>query len=167
MKNDRTYVYVLKLHGSPPNWYVGSTNNVEARMCEHWSGQGAQWTQKHPPSSVMEVIECPGGDPLPLERAKTAQFCMIYGWGKVRGGGHIKVEATMPSWFDQEGTKRKRTDKSVSKQAMSLEQWSQEEKLCRFINPPEEPSESGDNTCVSQAERVPSPEDRVVEVTVL
>ena len=74
MKNDRAYVYVLRLQGSPANWYIGSTTNIEARICEHWAGQGAQWTQKHPPIGVAEVIECLTGDPLPLERAKTAEM---------------------------------------------------------------------------------------------
>ena len=69
-KGDRGYVYVLKLQGS--HWYVGSTTNVEARSCEHFAGQGALWTQKHPPLSVVETLECPGGDPLPLEKAKAS-----------------------------------------------------------------------------------------------
>ena len=110
MKNDRAFVYVLKLQGSPANWYVGSTTNIEARICEHWAGQGAQWTQKHPPIGVAEVIECLTGDPLPLERAKTAEMAMKYGWARVRGAGHVKVDTKEPPWFDQEGTKRKRKD---------------------------------------------------------
>ena len=110
MKNDRAYVYVLKLQGSPANWYVGSTTNIEARICEHWAGQGAQWTQKHPPTGVAEVIECLTGDPLPLERAKTTEMAMKYGWARVRGAGHVKVDTKEPPWVDQEGTKRKRKD---------------------------------------------------------
>ena len=110
MKTDRAFVYVLKLQGSPANWYVGSTINIEARICEHWAGQGAQWTQKHPPIGVAEVIECLTGDPLPLERAKTAEMAMKYGWARVRGAGHVKVDTKEPPWFDQEGTKRKRKD---------------------------------------------------------
>ena len=110
MKTDRAFVYVLKLQGSPANWYVGSTINIEARICEHWAGQGAQWTQKHPPIGVVEVIECLTGDPLPLERAKTAEMAMKYGWARVRGAGHVKVDTKEPPWFDQEGTKRKRKD---------------------------------------------------------
>ena len=106
-KGDRGYVYVLKLQGSPANWYVGATNNVEARICEHFAGTGALWTQKHPPVSVVETLECPGGDPLPLERAKLAEYSMRYGWTRVRGGGHVKVDATQPTWLDLEGTKRK------------------------------------------------------------
>ena len=107
-KGDRGYVYVLKLQGSPANWYVGSTTNVEARICEHYAGQGALWTQKHPPVSVVETLECPGGDPLPLERAKVAEYATKYGWARVRGAGHVKVEATQPTWFDPEGMKRKK-----------------------------------------------------------
>ena len=108
MKNDRAYVYVLRLQGSPANWYIGSTTNIEARICEHWAGQGAQWTQKHPPIGVVEVIECLTGDPLPLERAKTAEMAMKYGWARVRGAGHVKIDTKEPPWFDQEGNRRKR-----------------------------------------------------------
>ena len=106
MKTDRAFVYVLKLQGSPANWYVGSTTNIEARICEHWAGQGAQWTQMHPPVGVAEVIECLTGDPLPLERAKTAEMAMKYGWTRVRGAGYVKVDATQPVWFDSDGKKR-------------------------------------------------------------
>ena len=106
-KGDRGFVYVLKLQGSPANWYVGATNNVEARICEHFAGQGSIWTQKHPPVSVVETLECPGGDPLPLERAKMAEYAVRYGWARVRGAGHVKLDATQPTWFDQEGPKRK------------------------------------------------------------
>lgn len=116
-------------------------------MCEHWAGQGTQWTQKHPPISVMEVIECPGGDPLPLERAKVAEMAMKHSWQRVRGGGHIKVEATMPAWFDQDGNKRKRTDAKAKQTVVTGGE--EDGLLCRFINPPEEPDESGDNEGVA------------------
>ena len=105
MRHERAYVYVLKLQAG--NWYVGSTSNIEARVCEHFAGQGALWTQKYPPISVAEVTECLTGDPLPLERAKSAEMAMKYGWSRVRGAGHVKVEASQPAWFDLEGKRRK------------------------------------------------------------
>ncbi len=97
MKNERGFVYVLKLQGG--NWYVGSTNNVESRMCEHFNGNGSLWTQRWPPCSVTEVIECPTGDPLPLERSKTAQLAMQFGWQKVMGSTVLPQWHTWLPWY--------------------------------------------------------------------
>ena len=106
MVSTRAYVYVLKCQGSPPNWYVGSTRDLEARICEHFAGQGSLWTQKHAPVSVAEVLECPGGDPLPLERAKVVEMCFRHSWKQVRGAGFVKLDAGMPSWLDLGGERR-------------------------------------------------------------
>ena len=57
---------------------------------------------------MAEVIECLTGDPLPLERAKTAEMAMKYGWARVRGAGHVKVDTKELPWFDQEGNRRKK-----------------------------------------------------------
>ena len=110
MSSARAYVYVLKCQGSPPNWYVGSTRDLEARICEHFAGQGSLWTQKHAPVSVAEVLECPGGDPLPLERAKVVEMCFRHSWRQVRGAGFVKLDAGMPSWLDL-GAERRRGPK--------------------------------------------------------
>ena len=106
-KMSRAYVYVLRCQGSPPNWYVGSSRNLEARLCEHFAGQGSAWTVKHPPISVTEVIECPDGDPLPLERGKVVELCFRYSWRQVRGAGFVRVDAGMPGWLDEKGDRRK------------------------------------------------------------
>ena len=145
MKNDRVFVYVLKCAGGC--WYVGSTNNIEARMCEHFAGTGALWTQKWPPVSVVEAIECHGGDPLPLERAKTVEYCMRYSWQHVRCVGHVRVDASQPARFGQDGCKRRARNVRPPTVASRIE----DGLLCRFINTPEEQgvslgeAESGDN----------------------
>ena len=107
MVSTRAYVYVLKCQGSPPNWYVESTRDLEARICEHFAGQGSLWTQKHAPVSVAEVLECPGGDPLRLERAKVVEMCFRHSWKQVRGAGFVKLDAGMPSWLDLGGERRR------------------------------------------------------------
>ena len=98
---------MLRCQGSPPNWYVGSTKNLEQRLCEHFSGQGAVWTQKYPPVSVVEVLECPDCDPLPLERGKVVELCFKHGWRHVRGANFVRVDAGIPSWLDEKGDRRK------------------------------------------------------------
>ena len=106
----RAWVYVLKLQAGM--WYVGTSTALQARICEHWAGQGAQWTAKHPPVSVVEAIECPDGNGLALEAAKTAEYCMRYCWKKVRGGSFTRCDAPgPPPWFDETGEKRKRVAK--------------------------------------------------------
>ena len=55
---------------------------------------------------------------------------MQFGWQKVRGAGHVKVEATQPAWFDQEGTKRKIRARVTTKVEDGL--------TCTFICPEEQ-----------------------------
>ncbi len=110
MAAKKAWVYVLRLQGG--NYYVGQTTALQARICEHWAGQGAQWTVKNPALSVIEAIECPDGNGLALEAAKTAEYCMRYGWKKVRGAGYTKPDAAgPPPWFDETGERRKRPSK--------------------------------------------------------
>ena len=60
----------------------------------------------------MEALECPDGNGLALEAAKTAECCMRYGWKKVRGGSFTRCDAPgPPPWFDETGEKRKRVAK--------------------------------------------------------
>ena len=102
----RAWVYCLRLQNGC--FYVGQSTSLQTRICEHLAGQGAQWTIKNPPLSVIEAIECPDGNGLALEAAKTAEYCMRYGWKKVRGGSFTRCDAQgPPPWFDETGEKRK------------------------------------------------------------
>ena len=104
------WVYVRKCQNGC--YYVGQSTALQARLCEHFARQGAQWTAKNPPISVIEAIECPDGSGLALESAKTAEFCMRYGWKKVRGGSFTRCDAPgPPPWLDETGEKRKRVAK--------------------------------------------------------
>ena len=47
------YVYTLNLKGGAK--YVGYTENPKKRLSQHFSGNGAQWTQKHQPISVNSI----------------------------------------------------------------------------------------------------------------
>lgn len=106
----RAWVYVLRCQGG--TYYVGQSTALQARICEHFAGQGSLWTAKNPPISVIEAIECPSGDGLALEAAKTAEYCMRMGWKKVRGGSFVRCDAPgPPPWFDETGEKRKRVAK--------------------------------------------------------
>lgn len=79
-------VYVLKLENE--NWYVGITYNLNLRMAQHWSGQGAKWTKLHKPISIEEVIYPASTE---IENKKTLELMEQYGKEKVRGGNYVRV----------------------------------------------------------------------------
>ncbi len=45
------YMYILLCNDG--SYYTGSTNDLERRMAEHFSGQGANHTKKHPPVKLL------------------------------------------------------------------------------------------------------------------
>ena len=117
----RAWVYVLKCQNN--SWYVGQTTALQVRICEHFAGSGAQWTTLNRPVSVVEAIECPDGSGLALEAAKTAEYCMKYGWRKVRGSSFTRPDAPgPPAWYDETGERRKRAAKTKGSDVSGREQ---------------------------------------------
>ena len=49
------YMYILLCNDD--SYYTGSTNDLERRMAEHFSGQGANHTKKHPPIKLLYYEE--------------------------------------------------------------------------------------------------------------
>ena len=80
-------VYVLKLEND--NYYVGITYNLNLRMAQHWTGQGAKWTKLHKPISIEKVIY-PAS--IEIENQTTLELMNVYGKEKVRGGKYCKVD---------------------------------------------------------------------------
>lgn len=84
-------VYVLELENEKV--YVGITNNLNIRLAQHWSGQGAQWTRLYKPKKILEVhYDCRTSD----ERQITLQWMAKKGWENVRGAGWCKSDLTRP-----------------------------------------------------------------------
>ena len=50
------YMYILKC--ADGSYYTGSTWNLEKRLAEHQSGQGAKHTRKHLPVELVYCEEC-------------------------------------------------------------------------------------------------------------
>lgn len=48
------WIYTLLL--SDNYFYVGFTENLSQRMEQHFSGEGAKWTQLHKPIKIIEVV---------------------------------------------------------------------------------------------------------------
>ena len=49
------YVYILLC--SDGSYYTGSTNNLELRLEQHFSGEGSNYTQKHRPIKLLYFEE--------------------------------------------------------------------------------------------------------------
>jgi predicted GIY-YIG superfamily endonuclease len=74
------YVYVWELEEG--KFYVGWSENLSRRLDEHLSEEGAIWTKKYKPVSIMEVCR---GDKS-VEKQKTLEYMKLKGWENVRGG---------------------------------------------------------------------------------
>ena len=84
-------IYVLLLEKQ--KFYVGYTDRKDGeRFMEHFTGQGAKWTQKYKPIEVIEWREGTEAD----EDNVTLQYMKDYGWWNVRGGRWVTVEMTKP-----------------------------------------------------------------------
>jgi predicted GIY-YIG superfamily endonuclease len=79
-------VYVLKLEDEC--YYIGITFNLNLRMAQHWSSQGAKWTKLHKPVSIVEVIY-----PATVENENeiTLKYMKLFGKDLVRGGNWCQV----------------------------------------------------------------------------
>lgn len=80
----RGNVYVLELEGGC--FYVGFTRNINYRMTSHFTNNGALWTKKHKPISILELHE---NRTLEYENILTEKYIEKYGYDKVRGGDHF------------------------------------------------------------------------------
>ena len=89
-KNTRSiYVYTLNLEGDKK--YVGYTTNLKKRFTQHFSGNGAKWTQKYRPISVNNIIRVP--TVVCAKKLETFVYYKIkkhYGASNVRGAGYTK-----------------------------------------------------------------------------
>jgi len=80
------YVYVWELEEG--KFYVGWSENLSRRLDEHLSEEGAIWTKKYKPLSIMEVCR---GDKS-VEKQKTLEYMKLKGWENVRGGPWCSIE---------------------------------------------------------------------------
>jgi len=82
-------LYVLKLEQN--NYYVGMTHNLNLRLAQHFTGEGAKFTKLYKPISLEKVIY-PAIE-QGLENKVTKEYMEIYGKDKVKGGRYCKVDA--------------------------------------------------------------------------
>ena len=82
--NAPTAIYKMNLKDGKK--YVGKTTNVDRRMNQHFSGNGAKVTKKFKPIDVKVVDEVPGFFSDDVEQEYTEEYIDKYGYENVRGG---------------------------------------------------------------------------------
>ena len=90
MAEKQGYVYILRLTGD--KWYVGYTEDPQVRICSHFLGAGARWTQTHKP---VEVESIRPGTTL-LETCVTLAMMVQKGGQNVRGGSYTQCAMEKP-----------------------------------------------------------------------
>jgi predicted GIY-YIG superfamily endonuclease len=84
------YVYVLALEEG--KYYVGTSEQLENRLLQHFDHEGSLWTRRYKPVRVIEIIE---GDKQ-VEEHKTLEIMKKYGWQNVRGSHWCKINMSSP-----------------------------------------------------------------------
>ncbi len=68
-------------------YYVGSSENVQQRIQQHFDGNGSSWTKKYKPVEIIDVVSnCDKFD----EDKYTKQYMSKYGIDNVRGGTYCE-----------------------------------------------------------------------------
>jgi predicted GIY-YIG superfamily endonuclease len=80
------FIYTLELENK--KYYVGKTTNPTFRLEQHFNLSGSEWTKKHKPLKILEIIpKCDNFD----EDKYTIKYMEKYGINNVRGGSFIKI----------------------------------------------------------------------------
>lgn len=82
--NVPTTIYKLNLENGKK--YIGKTMDIDRRMDQHFSGNGAKVTKKFKPIDGKIIDEVPGFFSDKVEHEYTEEYIEKYGYNKVRGG---------------------------------------------------------------------------------
>ena len=82
--NETTQIYKLNLEDGKK--YIGKTTNIDRRINQHFSGNGAKVTKKFKPIDGKVVDECHGYFSDKLEQKYTEKYINKHGYNNVRGG---------------------------------------------------------------------------------
>jgi hypothetical protein len=81
------FIYVLQLEQN--KYYIGKTTNIEFRLEDHFTSNGAAWTRKYKPIRVESIIaDCDDFD----EDKYTLKYMEKYGINNVRGGSFCEIK---------------------------------------------------------------------------
>ena len=101
--NKKTFIYKLGLEDG--KIYIGKTGNVQKRMKQHFSGDGARVTKKFKPINCEVLDSCPGFLANEIEQLYTNKYIVEYGYNNVRGGKYTNSTSLHRTKINEETRK--------------------------------------------------------------
>ena len=128
---------IYKLNCSNGKKYIGKTTDIERRINQHATGNGAKVTQKFKPKTVEVIDSCPGFFSDKLEQYHTEENITDHGYENVRGGKYTNSK-TLHKTKNGDGQLTKSEDKErirlrkKKKKSLTREEYNRLEELkCR------------------------------------
>ena len=106
--NKETFIYKLDLEDG--KIYIGKTGNVQKRMKQHFSGDGARVTKKFKPINCEVLDSCPGFLANEIEQLYTNKYIVEYGYNNVRGGKYTNSTSLHRTKINEETRKYMESD---------------------------------------------------------
>ena len=106
--NKETFIYKLDLEDG--KIYIGKTGNVQKRMKQHFSGDGARVTKKFKPINCEVLDSCPGFLANEIEQLYTNKYIVDYGYNNVRGGKYTNSTSLHRTKINEETRKYMESD---------------------------------------------------------
>jgi len=92
------YVYALELERR--YFYIGITTDIERRIEQHFTGDGARFTRSHKPIRVVEAFLTKD---IYAETRLVMQYARMFGAHMVRGDEWCQTWDVVPHWnYDEE-----------------------------------------------------------------
>lgn len=82
-------IYILSC--AEGKFYVGKSTHLNARLDQHFRGEGCEWTRRYPPLRVVETHPSVDGFD---EDTYVLRFMARYGVDNVRGGAYTRLVLT-------------------------------------------------------------------------
>lgn len=96
-------IYVLLL--AEGKYYVGKSNDPNARFLEHVNGCGSAWTTRYPPIEILKVV--PMRHPEDEDNI-TKQYMAEKGVDNVRGGSYCQMDLPENMSYKERRTREER-----------------------------------------------------------
>ena len=93
--------------------YIGKTGNVQKRMKQHFSGDGARVTKKFKPINCEVLDSCPGFLANEIEQLYTNKYIVEYGYNNVRGGKYTNSTSLHRTKINEETRKYMESDAKI------------------------------------------------------